>query len=138
MCGEVAMCKALTIGSLLVLALSFAVAGYAQGAERPISLMHYQAFQAPALRQTYPLGTGGISGEEQNDEKPPLDAWRVAGEILAGGAGDLAGFVGPILAFEKAFGETDDMGRAVRSNMCHSHNLSALQCCWCLFSWKYG
>jgi hypothetical protein len=91
------MGKRSVVGVLLALTFGFTITGYAQEVDRSISLEHYQALQLPLLLQlpdqTYLLGVTDVEGKRQKTDKPPLNAIRITGEILAGEVGGIGGAV---------------------------------------------
>jgi len=75
--------------------------------EKMAPLRQHQASQAPMLPQlsdqTYLLRVNNVEPKEQRSEKPPLSGDRIAGEILAGGAGGIAvGFAGMFIGSKLA------------------------------------
>lgn len=50
-----------------------------------------QSFQAPMFTQTYLLRVNDVENRNPMYERPPLSAGRIAGEIIAGGAGGVCG-----------------------------------------------
>ena len=91
------MSKRFVVGVLLALTFGFTITGYAQEVDRSISLEQYQAPQSSLFLQlsdqTYPLGVTDAEGRKQNTDRPPLNAIRIIGEILAGEVGGIGGAV---------------------------------------------
>ena len=75
---------------LSILALSFSVTVYAQGIDPTIFQEHYQILHAPVFSQLSDEAFL-LENREEAREKPPLSAFKISEEILAGiGGGILA------------------------------------------------
>jgi hypothetical protein len=96
------MDKVFIAGILLTLIPGFPVIGYAQERDASTLLEHFQTPKAPVFLQLsdqpHMIGTTDMPEQGQEDEKPPLDGVKIAGEALTGCFTGCGGFLMSLVA----------------------------------------